>query len=98
MAALPAKSKAKDGVNMVDGEKIYARLIDTLGRVEIPTDIRKVLGWDPDTRLEIGLVDISVKSIILREVSTRCSLCRRKSENLAEVEMGCICPECAVQI
>ena len=82
----------------MDGEKIFTRSIDELGRFEVPQDIREVLGWKAGTRLEVGLVDASIKSIILREVSARCSLCRRKSENLTEIGEGYICPKCAAQI
>jgi len=82
----------------MDGEKVFTRFIDALGRFEVPQDIREALGWKAGTRLEVGLVDVSIKSIILREVSARCSLCRRKSENLVEIENGYICPGCAAQI
>ena len=82
----------------MDGEEVFTRSIDMQGQIEIPAKLCEVMGWEPGTKLELGLVDISIKSIVLREVFTRCSLCRSKSEHLAEIEAGYICLRCASQI
>ena len=74
------------------------RRMDGLGRVIIPRDIREALGWGDGTKLEMAISDIAVKSVIVREASASCSLCRRESENLMEIGNGFICPDCVAQI
>ena len=82
----------------MEKQRTATRSMDGLGRVIIPADIREALGWGEGTKLEITINDITVKSIIIRESSPHCSLCRAKSENLLEIEKGYVCPECAAQI
>jgi len=43
--------------------------MDDLGRIVIPRDIREAFGWGDGTKLEITITDITVKSIVVREVS-----------------------------
>jgi len=93
----PPKSKAKGSVAM-ENQKAVPRSMDELGRVVVPRDIRESLGWGDGTRLEVAIIDITVKSIIVKEASPSCSLCRAKSKDLVEIEKGYICPECAAQI
>jgi len=69
-----------------------------LGRIVIPADMREALGWGIGKELEIVMSDISTRSIVIREVLLRCSLCRVESENLRKVESGYICPECTEKI
>ena len=82
----------------MEKERTLISSMDELGRIEIPEDIRKIMGWSAGTKLEVGLVDICVRSAILREVFTRCSLCRRKTKGLLEVEGGFVCPACVAII
>jgi len=74
------------------------RQMDELGRIVIPADIRESLGWGTGTKLEIVISDITVKSIVIREVSPCCSLCRAESENLVQIEKGYVCEQCAEQV
>ena len=79
-------------------QKAVARSMDDLGRVVIPGDIREALGWGTGTKLEVTISDITVKTVVIREISPCCSLCREESENLVKVEKGYICTECATKI
>jgi len=72
--------------------------MDDLGRIVIPADIRENLGWGTGTKLEVAINDITVKSIVVREVSPCCSLCRAESENLTPIEKGHICGQCAAKL
>ena len=72
--------------------------MDDLGRIVIPRDIREAFGWGDGTKLEITISDITVKSIVVREVSPCCSLCRAESENLMKIEKGHVCEQCAEQV
>jgi len=82
----------------MEKQKAATRQLDGLGRFVIPEDIRGALGWGTGTRLEVEISDITVKSIILREVSACCSLCRAESENLKSVEKGYVCQKCLAKI
>ena len=79
-------------------EKGTTRNMDDLGRVIIPADIREKLGWGAGTKLEVSINDITVKSIVVREVAPCCSLCRAQSENLTPIEKGHVCQRCAAKI
>jgi len=79
-------------------EQKATRQMDELGRIVIPADIRESLGWGTGTKLEIVISDITVKSIVIREVSPCCSLCRAESENLVQIEKGYVCEQCAEQV
>lgn len=72
--------------------------MDDLGRIVIPADMREALGWGTGKKLEVLISDISAKTVIVREISLRCSLCREQTENLRKVEKGHVCPECAAKI
>ena len=82
----------------METQKNATRSMDDIGRVIIPADIRETLGWGFGTKVEFAINDIAAKSIIVRETSPCCSLCRAQSENLTEIEKGYVCPECAAQI
>ena len=79
----------------MEKEKSATRQMDDLGRIVIPGDIREVLGWGTGTRLEIAISDVTVKSIIVREVAPCCSLCRNEPDNLIKIEKGFVCQACA---
>jgi len=74
------------------------RSLGELGHAVIPGDIRDAFGWGADTRLEVMLKNISIKSVTIREAFPRCSLCRQEAESLTKVEQGYICPQCAIRI
>jgi len=82
----------------MEEQKAATRSIDEIGRIIIPKDICQTLGWGTGTKLEIAINDMTVKSIVAREVSSCCSLCRVQSEDLMKIEKGYICPECAAQV
>ena len=79
-------------------QKAATRQLDELGRIVIPQNIRETLEWGTGTKLEISIHSSAVKSIIIKEVAPCCSLCRKKSENLTQVQKGHMCPECLVKI
>jgi len=72
--------------------------MDDLGRIVIPSDMREELGWGTGQKLEVVMNDIAAKTVVVREISLRCSLCREQTENLRGVEKGHVCPKCAVKI
>jgi len=80
------------------GRKAVTRCIDDLGRIVVPADIREALGWETGRKLEIVLSDVATKSIVIRDVIVRCSLCREESQNLQRIENGYICPACTAKI
>ena len=77
----------------MEGQKSYPQM-DELGRITIPADIRESLGWGTGTKLKVVINDITVKSIVVREVSPCCSLCRSESDSLLKVEKGYVCEQC----
>ena len=78
--------------------KSSVRAMDDLGRFVIPGDIREKLAWGAGTRLEVSVNDLDNRSIIIRETSPCCSLCREEYKDLIEVEKGYICRACAGKI
>ena len=78
----------------MEGQK---RQLDELGRIVIPIDVRDPLGWGPGTKLEVSS-DIAARSITVREVTPRCSLCRVEFDDLVKVEKGYVCPSCAMKL
>ena len=74
------------------------RLLDDLGRIAIPSDIRGTFGWNTGTKLKVVMGDTTVKSIIIREALPCCTLCRTESQGLLMVARGCVCPECVAKI
>ena len=75
------------------------RPLDDLGRVVIPRPICEVFGWAEGTRLEVSVdASIAADAVILRAASPFCSLCRERSGDLAKVEKGYVCAQCAAKI
>ena len=74
------------------------RLIDDLGRIVIPADIREAFGWGAGKKLEVAISDVASKSIIIRDFIFRCSLCQEKHKDLVRIENGYICPSCTAKI
>ena len=79
-------------------KKPTPRQLDEIGRIVIPADIREILDWEVGTTLEVEINDSTAKSIILKEVAPRCSLCRKRSDNLEKIEQGYMCPDCLEKI
>ena len=71
--------------------------MDELGRIVIPGDIRKALGWETSTKLEV-ISDSYLKSVTIWEAFPRCTLCRKETENLVKVAQGYICPQCVAKV
>ena len=94
----PARSsKSERRLKEMEVQKAI-RQMDDLGRIIIPKDIRESLGWGTGTKLEVVINDIAVKSIIVREVSPCCSLCRAESDNLEKIEKGYVCAQCSARL
>ena len=81
----------------MEDPRAAVRLMGDLGRIVIPAEIREALGWGTGKELEIAMNDAE-RSVIIREVSHCCSLCREESEGLVNVGKGYICTQCAGKI
>jgi len=82
-------------------KKTAPRQLDEIGRIVIPANIREELEWDVGTTLEVSIKDNkdnASKSIIMKEVTPCCSLCRKSYENLERIEKGYMCPDCLEKI
>lgn len=58
------KNKALKATGMV-------RKLDSLGRIVIPSEVRKTLGWEPGVPIEMFTNE---NTVVLSEYSTRCPL------------------------
>ena len=65
-------------------EKKGARCIDALGRVVIPRDVRRALGFESGESVEF-FVDNQKNSLIIRKYNSTCSLCG-SSDELVELD------------
>ena len=72
----------------------YVRQLDDLGRVVIPWDVRRILGWGLGTGVEIEIQDLNAKIITMRQVAPCCSLCGENYKDLVSIENGYVCPKC----
>jgi len=72
--------------------------MDEFGRFVIPEVIREYLGWYKGTKLEAVINDVNDKSITVREVSSRCSLCRVGVQGLISIGKGYACVRCIRQM
>jgi transcriptional pleiotropic regulator of transition state genes len=76
-------------------QTFFVRVLDELGRVVIPKDVRSELGITPGTTMEIHVTD---RGILLRPYRPRCMGCGTK-EDLHEVAVGVrICRACAARV
>ncbi|MDR2530586.1 MAG: AbrB/MazE/SpoVT family DNA-binding domain-containing protein [Oscillospiraceae bacterium] len=66
------------------------RPIDQLGRIVIPSELRKAMNLKQDDRLEIFVSD---NSIILRKLEYSCTFCGER-ESLVEYCEQMICSKC----
>ena len=65
-------------------EKKGARCIDALGRVVIPRDVRRALGFESGESVEF-FVDNQKNSLIIRKYNSTCALCG-SSDELVELD------------
>lgn len=70
------------------------RIMDELGRIIIPFEIRFALGWDAETKISINLQE---EQLILKTYQSRCFLCGNE-ENLKQINNKCICQNCIDKI
>lgn len=70
------------------------RKVDELGRIVIPAEIRKHLGVEQDSILE---VELRGEEIVLKVAEDSCRLCGAK-ENLYPVGKVFVCSKCADEI
>lgn len=70
------------------------RKVDELGRVVIPMEIRKVLGWTPGTRLKL---ERKGEVVVLKKSEGCCSFCGGV-QDLKEVKGVRVCEKCITDI
>lgn len=71
----------------------FGKHIDDMGRIVIPKDAKKALGWRADDQLEF-LMDEQNKQIILRKVDITCLKCGATDE-LREIKpLVALCRKC----
>ncbi|HBT65595.1 MAG TPA: AbrB family transcriptional regulator [Ruminococcaceae bacterium] len=58
---------------MMSGKFSMTRPIDSLGRIVIPKEMRKVLGWQESDQVFIGVQD---GTVYMRKFSDICPICR----------------------
>ncbi|HWP80533.1 MAG TPA: AbrB/MazE/SpoVT family DNA-binding domain-containing protein, partial [Candidatus Acidoferrum sp.] len=68
------------------------RLIDELGRIVLPVEIRKALDWGDKTPVEIW-VNAPDNEIIIKRHAFSCAYCGA-TDNLKEYHKKHICPDC----
>ena len=73
-------------------QPITVRMIDELGRVVLPVEVRHELGWSEKTSLEIYL-NRETREVILKTYIDACIYCGA-TENLKEFNKRKICDEC----
>lgn len=66
------------------------RKLDPLGRIVVPSNIRKELNWQPDDGIEMFA---NGRQVILRKYEPFCTMCGN-SESLVEHEGIRICKKC----
>lgn len=82
--------------DIVTLEKKGARCIDALGRVVIPRDVRKALGFESGESVEF-FVDNKKNSLIIRKYNSTCALCG-SSDELTELDGKYVCKDCVKKI
>ncbi len=71
------------------------RKMDALGRLVIPLELRKRLGWTEETPLEFFIGDD--KSIMMREYRRGCDFCGN-ADGVVQVEGLLVCRNCAAKL
>jgi len=70
------------------------RRIDDLGRIVIPKELRKTLGIEPGTPIEIYTEE---DTIILKKFENRCVLCGSTAD-VAEIKGKKVCNSCIEEL
>ena len=70
------------------------RSIDDLGRIVIPMEVRKTLGWGSGTPMEM---QVDNDTLIVSEYKIKCILCGN-DENLTEFMGKKLCEDCVEKI
>lgn len=70
------------------------RKIDELGRIVLPKELRKTLGIEPGTPIEIYTED---DMIILKKFENRCVLCGSTAD-VADVKGKKVCKKCIADL
>lgn len=66
------------------------RRIDELGRIVIPSHMRRTVGFETKTPIKFEVVD---GGIMLRKACPTCAICN-SDKNLTEVKDKYVCEEC----
>ena len=69
-----------------------SRPLDNLGRVVIPKEIRKALGWQETDNISIGVKD---GAVYMKKFSNICRLCQNPHDDVNELN---ICKECISKV
>lgn len=77
-------------------EKRGARCVDGLGRIVIPRDVRRTLGFESGESVEF-FVDSQKNSLIIRKYNSTCTLCG-SSDDLVEIDGKHLCKNCVGKI
>lgn len=80
----------------METEKIVTRTIDELGRVVLPIEIRKMLGWEEKTVLDI-YCDIHTGVVSLKPHTSKCIYCG-ETQDLMRFKSYSICHACQQEI
>lgn len=70
------------------------RKVDQLGRIVLPKELRKILGFEEGTPIEIF---VNEDEVILRKYVKGCYCCG-ETENLTNFEKMDLCPDCISRI
>ncbi|MGN0621727.1 MAG: AbrB/MazE/SpoVT family DNA-binding domain-containing protein [Porcipelethomonas sp.] len=68
----------------------FTKVIDDLGRIVLPKEIRKKLGMDIRSSVDVY---VDGDRIILSKSNKECMFCTSK-ENLTEFKGKCVCEKC----
>ncbi len=68
----------------------FTKVIDDLGRIVLPTEIRKRLGMDIRSSVDVY---VDGDKLILTKSNKECIFCNSK-ENLTEFKKKCVCEKC----
>lgn len=71
------------------------RKVDSLGRIVLPMELRRVLGIDIKDPIEVFT---DGDAIVLRKYKPGCDICEKLADKYVHVEGKRICAECAKRI
>lgn len=71
------------------------RNVDRLGRICIPSEMRKALEWTEDTPL---LITLSNQGVVITKHSSTCSLCGNDQLLVELTPTAKVCMNCVVKI